>query len=200
MNKTIFLSTMCIFAMLLTACSTNSGADTSSAVESAPDVQEEISSSSVPAEQDTAVSVDDILAAIQAAYGDAYPPDGEIPEEILQSEFGLSPEMVEEAKGVMAMVSVNNDRVVVVKAKPGQADAVEQALLDARQVKIDDTMQYPMNIAKTNAAQVVRNGDFVAFLLVGVNKEFADPEGAEAQQYAEEQVQLAVDAFNGVFQ
>lgn len=147
------------------------------------------------------VSIDKILMAIEAAYGDQYPANTEIPSEILESEFGLSPRLYEEVKGEMAMISAHNDRVVVAQAAPGKADELEQALLDARRRMVEDSLQYPANIPKTNAAKVARNGDYVAFLLIGVpNETIEDIESEQARQYAEEQVQIAVQAFHGVFE
>lgn len=176
--------------------------DSSEAPSDAPSEEPEASSgaeASSDAEANPEVSVDKILTAIAAAYGDDYPPNGEIPPEVLESEFGLTPDLYVAAKGEMAMISAHNDRVVVAQAAPGKADALEKALNDARQRKIDDTLQYPANIAKTNAAKVVRNGDYVAFLLVGVPNDNVDATPEESIDYAEAQVQMAVDAFNGVF-
>lgn len=146
------------------------------------------------------VAVDDIFAAIHDAFGDEYPANGEIPTDLLEAEFGLTPDLYEEARGEMPMISIHNDRVVIAKAAPGKGDQLEKALQEALQQKIEDTLQYPMNIPKTNAAQVVRNGDYVAFLLIGrPNDDLPDIEDPETKAYAESEVQLAVDAFHSVF-
>lgn len=146
------------------------------------------------------VSVDDILKAIAEAYGDEYPANADMPVEILEAQYGLTSDLYEEAKGQMAAISVNNDVVVVVKAKEGKGGDVEMALDAARKRKVEDTLQYPSNIPKTNAARVVRDGDYVAFLLVGRNNEnVQDPLGEAEAQFAKDEVQKAVDAFEGVF-
>lgn len=152
------------------------------------------------ADEESGISVDHILMAIEAAYGDEYPPNGEIPAEQLEEVFGLTADMYVDAKGVTPMISTFNDRVVVVQAAPGKEEEVAAALEETRRRMIGDTMQYPMNIPKTNAAKVVSNGDFVAFLLVGrLDDSIEDAESAEAKQHAEDEVQIAVDAFNSVF-
>lgn len=200
-------------ASLLSGCNSNNTSSASSAEpaqpsvsEPAPEAPESEEESTPPSEEEPAIpqediTVEDILLAIETAYGDEYPANSEIPPEVLETEFGLTPDLYENAKGEMPMISVHNDRVVVVEAVPGKGDDVEQALLDARQRKIEDTLQYPVNIPKTNASKVVRNGDFVAFLLIGVASDEVvdDIESDEAKQYAEEQVQKAVNAFNGMF-
>lgn len=145
------------------------------------------------------VSVDDILTAIRDAYGESYLPDGEIPAEMLEMEFGLAPELYDEAKGEMAMITMHNDRVVVVKAKADKGDAVEAALNEARERKVADTLQYPMNVPKTNASRIVRNGRYLAFLLVGALPEDLDISEEERIKFAEDEVQKGVDAFNAQF-
>lgn len=164
----------------------------------------ESSAESEPASSDAVnneVSIDDLLMAIEATYGDAYPAKMAIPAEVLETEFGLTPDLYTEAKGGMAAMSVHNDRVVIAKAAPDKADALEQAFKDARQRKIDSMLEYPANMMKTNAAKVVRHGDYVAFLMVGVPNpdQNVTNDSPAAKEYAEAQVQKAVDAFNSVF-
>jgi hypothetical protein len=142
------------------------------------------------------VPLDDILTAIKNAYGDDYMPNGEIPAELLEAEFGLTPDMYDDVRGEMAMITMFNDRVVLVKAKNGKADDVEKALTNARDLKIADTLQYPMNVPKTNAAKVVRQGNYIAFLMLGKNNDNMDDVSDEsAKAFAEEQVQIGVHAF-----
>lgn len=150
-------------------------------------------------ETETTVTVAKIMEAIREAYGDKYLPNMEIPSEFLEAEFGLTSDMYEEVMGEQPMIGTHADRVVVVKAAAGKADAVETAFKTTRETKINDTLQYPMNIAKINAAQVVRNGDFVAFLLVGALNEDQEPSEEDAREFAEAEVAKAVEAFNQFF-
>lgn len=145
------------------------------------------------------VTVDKILNAIKAAYGENYLPNMEIPAEILESEFGLTPDMYEAVKAEQPMIGTHADRVVVVKATEGRADDVEAALNTARENKINDTFQYPLNLPKINAAKIVRNEDFVCFLLVGAINENMDATEEEAKQFAEDEVEKGVNAFNDLF-
>lgn len=218
MRKTkALLVSICIICVLLTNCShdnsnpndatqTLSESETSSqAIESE---QSSLTSPESPSDEvldpnapeDTEVSVDHILMAIEAAYGENYPANGELPEDLLETQFNLSPAMYVDAKGAQAMISVNNDQVVVVQAVPGKGDEVEAALNQAREEKLADTLQYPANTPKINASKVLRHDDFVAFLLIGIpNDGIEDVQSAEAKEYAEQQVQIAVDAFHSVF-
>ncbi|MGB4587963.1 MAG: hypothetical protein WBI17_01850, partial [Clostridiaceae bacterium] len=60
-------------------------------------------------------------------------------------------------------------------------------------------MQYPMNLAKINSLKVVRQGDFVAFLLVGAINENMDANEEDAKKFAENEVEKGVNAFNDLF-
>lgn len=156
---------------------------------------------SIPVQEDsdnTDVSVDDILNAIKTAYGDDYLPNIEIAPDILEAEFGLTPDMYETVKAEQPMIGTHADRVVIVKATEGRASDVEAALNVAREKKINDTLQYPMNLPKINAAKVVRNGNYVCFLLVGSTNNM-DSSEEEAKQFAEKEVEKAVNAFNDLF-
>lgn len=145
------------------------------------------------------VTVDEILNAIKATYGEDYRPNMEINAEMLKTEFGLTSDLYKEVKAEEPMIGTHADRVVIVKAAEGKAENVEAALITAKENKINDTLQYPMNIAKINATKVVRNGDFVAFLLVGAINENMDANEEEAKQFAEKEVEKGVKAFNDLF-
>ncbi|MFT4144087.1 MAG: DUF4358 domain-containing protein [Mobilitalea sp.] len=213
MRKLItILVTMAITTAIFTGCTksdTNSPAENNNSNNSATDDKDE--DTDVDNNDNTAtdngnsdstnsdITVDKILEAIKAAYGENYYPNTEITPEFLETEFGLTSDMYEEVKAEQPMISINADRVVVVKAAEGKADEVEAALNEAKDRKIADTLQYPMNVPKTNATKVVRNGDFICFLLVGAVNDSENPTEEELKQFAEDEVAKAVDAFNGLF-
>lgn len=147
----------------------------------------------------TDISVDEILTAIKDAYGDDYLPNVEIGAELLELEFGLTSDMIEDVVAEQPMIGVHADRVVVVKAAEGKADDVEVALTNAKDNKINDTLQYPMNLAKINSTKIVRHGDCVVFLLVGAINESESSNEEELMQFAENEVQKGVTAINNLF-
>lgn len=151
-------------------------------------------------EQTKTATVEEVVTAIKEAYGDDYVPNFEIGAEFLEAEFGLTSEMIEEVFAEQPMISVHADRLVVVKAAEGQADAVEAALIATKEAKVNDTFQYPNNIAKINAAQIIRHGDIVVFLMVGAVNESADMTEQEAKEFAENEIQKGVVAINDLFE
>ena len=71
-----------------------------------------------------------------------------------------------------------------------------QAYLDYVQ---ENALQYPMNTAKVQAAQVVRHGDYVFYVLLGGYDERADVTEEESVTFAKEQVQIGLDAIASFF-
>ena len=61
------------------------------------------------------------------------------------------------------MISVHLDTFVALKAKEGKGGEVEKLLADYRTRFVEDSMQYPMNISKVQASEVVRHGDYVFY-------------------------------------
>ena len=201
-----------LFAAALTACSNNDQKpedSSSSSSSTTPQQQENEGDQSVDTtagEDEGDSSTDEegatqkILDAIKAAYGDNYAPNTEIPEELLSGTYGLDADSYTEVAAEMPMISTNVDTVIIVKAASGKSGDVQAALNSYRDYPINESLQYPMNVAKVNAAKVVANGDYVAFLLLGAMDERDDASDSERATFAEEQVQIGVDAFNAYFE
>ena len=79
------------------------------------------------------------------------------------------------------MISMHPDLFIGIEATEGNAEAVEAALQAYQEYLINDSMQYPMNLAKVSACQVLRYDNYV-FLA-----------------FAQAEVQKAVDALDAVF-
>lgn len=146
------------------------------------------------------VNLDDIMAKIREAYGENYLPNMELDSAMLEEQMGLDTSLMEQVKAEMPMIGFHPDRVIVVKAQEGKGEEVEAQLNAYRDVLVEDSFQYPANLAKTEASQVVRQGDYVAFLLVGAPNENMDASEEEQLKFAQEETQKAVDAFNSFFE
>lgn len=145
------------------------------------------------------VDVSDILSAVQEAYGEDYLPNAELDENMLSDRYGIDLTMVEAYAAEMPMISFHPDQVVIIKAKEGKGEEIEEKLKSAQKTLIEDSFQYPANLPKVNASQVVREGDYVAFLLVGAVNEDLDSSEEDQLAFAKEQTQKAVDAFESFF-
>lgn len=211
---------MAIIAAMLTATlsgCTQSGSEEATTTEATTTLGEEVTTEDTSAEDtdevtgeatdDTDASDDtaadskskEILNAIKAVYGEDYVPNMEIDSETLNMLLNITSDQYVSYAAEMPMISAHVDTVIIIEAADGQVDAIEEALNAYRQAKVDDTMQYPSNIARINASKVVKKDNFVAFLMVGKINENMDATEAEAAEYEEAEVQKAVDAFNAAF-
>ena len=145
------------------------------------------------------VPVEEILQAVKDAYGEAYLPNTELDEAMLADMYGLDMSLIESFVAEMPMIGFHPDRVIIAKAVTGKGEELETAFKELQEYLIQDSFMYPANIAKTQASEVVRNGDYVAFLLVGAANENMEASEEEQLKFAEEETQKAVDAFESCF-
>ena len=141
-----------------------------------------------------------IVNDIKAAYDpDSIPFIDMLPDDMIDDMFGLDADTYTEVTAHIPMISTFVDTVVVVKAASGKTGDVEAALNAYHDRLVNESIQYPMNVAKVNAAQVVANGDYVAFIMLGAIDERENASDSERAEFAEEQTKIGVDAFNALF-
>lgn len=145
-------------------------------------------------------TVNKIAEAIKAAYGDDYLPDMPMDGEMINTFFGLEPDLYTEVFAETPMISAHPDTLLIVKAAEGKTEEVKLKLDAYRERLVNDTMQYPMNLPKIQASQVVVNGDYAAFILLGAPNDDMDASEEEQAKFAEEQEQIGIDAFNKYFE
>lgn len=143
--------------------------------------------------------VEDILKAVQEAYGEDYLPDTDLDGEMMSQLIGIDTSLMESYAAQVPMISVHPDRVIIAKAAEGKGDELEEEFLELRTRLQEDQLIYPINIAKTQAAQVVRKGDYVAFFLVGAVDVRDDATEEEQLTFAQDEVKKAVEAFESCF-
>ena len=110
-----------------------------------------------------------IKSAVTDALGENYWPDTGVLPDMLESTFGVAPDMYDDYFAETPMIGTNVDTLLVVKAKEDKAQAVEEALNAYRDSKVSDTMQYPMNVGKIQASRVERIGNYVCFVQLGAD-------------------------------
>jgi len=197
MKKAVLLLCTCALVMGLAACSKSDSEESnptteSSLVSSSPAATEEPVATSAPAQDSEGNGADEapasgwseemqgIKTAITDSLGENYWPDMPLDATMLQDMLGIAPDMYEDYLAEMPMISTNVDTLVIVKAKEGQADAVEEALTAYRESKVNDTMQYPMNVGKIQASKVEKFGNYVCFVQLGADTMSAAEQGDEA--------------------
>lgn len=176
-----------------------SGSSSETATETGGDTETSGAASETGGEETADNTVEKIAQRIKAAYGDNYLPNTNIPPEILKSLVGLEDDTYTEIFAQQPMIGAHPDMLIIAKAASGKTGDVKSKLEQYRDKLVSETMQYPMNIAKVNASKIVANGDYVAFILLGAINENDNASEAEQARFAEEQVMIGVEAFNGYF-
>lgn len=149
---------------------------------------------------DSAQSLSEALREqIARAYGDDYLPDTPIPAEMLEAEFGLTEDMYDEIFAQMPTIGFHPDRLVIVKPAAGKEEEVKNALETAKKNFIENSVQYPQNIAKVNAAEVLKGGDYYCFMMLGAPMDMSIEDEAEQAAFAEEQMKIGKQAFEQFF-
>lgn len=148
---------------------------------------------------DAKIVLKDVLAKVQAAYGEDYVPSMPVEEATLTDLFGVEKAHIASFVGEMPMMSAHVDTFIAIEAAPGKGDAVATALKAYKEAQVTSGIMYPMNIAKVNAAEVVQHGDYVFFIMLGAFDEREEVSEAEQLTFAKEQTKIGVDAVNSFF-
>ena len=118
-------------------------------------------------------------AAVEAAEG-GYWPDMALPPDMLEMSFGITSDMYDDYMAEMPMMSAHVDTLLIVKAKEDKLETVQKIVEDYREAKVNDTMQYPMNLGKIQASQVETIGNYVVFVMLGGDTTDVEEQGDEA--------------------
>lgn len=108
----------------------------------------------------------DLEAAVAAALGENYWPQGDMPG---IEDIGVTSDMYTEYIYKIPMISVNVDTLIIVKAAENKTADVKAVLEAYRDSLINDSLQYPMNISKVQNSVIEVYGDYVAFIQLGAD-------------------------------
>ncbi len=139
--------------------------------------QQEDPSESHNYEEGWTEEMEKIKQAVVDNLGEDYWPNTAMTPDMMESLLGITPDMYEDYFAEMPAINVNVDMLVVVKAAADKADAVEEALLAYYDRNVSDTMQYPQNVGKIQAARVERIGSYVIFAQLGADTTAVSEEG-----------------------
>lgn len=145
------------------------------------------------------VDIKEIHEAIKKEYGEDYYAQEEINMEMFKDITGINEADIDEIIAEAPLMTTNIDTFIAIKAKEGKADAVEAALEKYKEYYQTDAFLYPMNIAKSQAAKVVRHGDYVFYLMIGKHDDRQERTEEEALEFAKAEVKRAEDVISGFF-
>lgn len=190
---TILLAALLV-GSVMTGCFGGSDSSSSSSSESSSSSSE----SSAPALSGKE-QLDKVHSAVKEAYGENYIPSQPFEMKQLSEMYGITSDNIEEFIAEGPMMSTHVDTFIGVKAKEGKAADVEKELTAYKEKIVADSVQYPMNVAKVNASQIVVEGDYVFFVMLGAFYEGTSTDEAEQLKFAQTEVNKAVEAIKAQF-
>ncbi len=204
MKKGLLICSGIILAVTLTACgnkkNNNNGQESTvpQTTESSSAQQTQIpetGNTENPGSTEADVPMEELRAAVEEVLGENYWPNSAIEADVLAEVYGITEDMYDDYFGEMPMISVNVDTLIIVKAKEGQAEAVEDALNAYRDMQINDALQYPMNVGKVQASQIEAIGSYVCFVQLGADVDEEMDQGEDAViKKCQEANEAALDA------
>ncbi len=129
--------------------------------ESMPDAEE------MPGEITWSEDMETLKQAVVDVLGENYWPNMKLDAEMLEMSFGITADMYDDYMAEIPMMSTHVDTLLIIKAKDDKVEAVEEALNAYRDMKVEDTMGYPMNVGKIQASRIQRYGNYVCFVQLG---------------------------------
>nr|WP_300005927.1 DUF4358 domain-containing protein [Tissierella sp.] len=145
------------------------------------------------------VDIKAVHSAVKEEYGEDYIPSMELTLDDLVARTKVNKDNVEEFIAEVPMMSTHVDEFIAVKAVEGKGEEVAKALEAYRDYLNENSLQYPMNIAKVKAAKVIRHGDYAFFTMLGKFDQAEDQSEEDALKFAEAENKRAEDAINGFF-
>lgn len=132
--------------------------------------------------------------AVVDTLGENYWPNAQILPEMLEMGYGITPDMYDDYMGEAPMISANVDTLLIIRAKDDKVNEVEEALNAHREMLVNDTLQYPMNIGKIQASRIQTYGNYVCFVQLGADVTEVSESGDEAViEHCQEQNELALE-------
>lgn len=186
LRKMIFVGMMAAMAVGIAGCSSED--------------KENNETSQNETKKEVNVELTEVRDAVKNAYGEEYIPNMEYDDVFIKETLGLDSEDYEKIVAEGPLVSFNIDTFIGVKAKEGKADTVEEKLNGYRNYLINDSMMYPVNAVKIQASKVIRHGDYIFFVCLGVIDTATEEKGdEEILKEAQNKNNVAVETINGFF-
>lgn len=145
------------------------------------------------------VDINEIHTAIKDELGENYIPSMILSMEELEEKTDVDSDEIDEFIAEVPMMSTHVDTFIAINAKNEKAQEVEEDLVEYKEYLNEESMNYPMNLAKVKAAKVVRHGDYIFFIMLGAFDEENDPDSAEALEFAEAEVKKVETIIDGFF-
>lgn len=195
MKKLAVLMLTAAMSVSFVACGgsqdTNDTSDTNN-VQNTGDMQETGADNSSGAFSD--VSMETLKTAVTDMLGEEYWPEMALDAQMLSDICGITEDMYDDFLAEMPMMSAHIDTMIIIKAKDGQEEAVEEAMNTYRDSLIENSL-YPSHVLKSQASRIEVFDNYVCFVLLGGDITAVEEQGEEETiTYCQEQNEKAIDA------
>lgn len=136
--------------------------------------------------------LDKIHDAVKEAY-EEYLPNFPYDRTFVKESFGVEEDWYDAYIAEGPMISVHVDTFLAFHPTEGNKENIVKALKAHRDFLINESFQYPMNIAKVNATTIVEEGDYVYLILLGMVDDNITDDGKRIEAF-KEQNEIAVEA------
>lgn len=150
----------------------------------------------MPAMDDT---LSGILTDVQTQYGDSYLAAMALDTESISGLYNITPDMYEFGFVNVPMMSAHVDNFWGFKAAEGKFEDLKAAVTGYQDMLKNDFMQYPSNVPKIQASQVVTYGDYVFLVMLGTIENMEQDEAGLLADYTAA-LQPALDIIAGYFE
>ena len=147
-------------------------------------------------------SVKKIRKAITDLLGENYLANMSLTKDEIKERFGLQPSWYTDVIAEIPMMTAHVDTLVIAKAKnKNTKKKIKKQLTDYRNILINDTLQYPMNLLKIQASKVYVKDNYVFFLLLGHVDSSSEETSTEEQliEAYKAEIKKITDTINSLF-
>lgn len=145
------------------------------------------------------VDISQIHEKVKQELGEDYLPSREMDIKEIEDLTGIESTDIKKYVAEAPLMSVQVDTFIAIEAKEGKGDAVTEGLETYRTYLVDQSMQYPMNMAKVEAAKVIQHGDYAFFIMLGGMNDSLDADSKEALDFANGEVERVEKVINSFF-
>ncbi len=138
--------------------------------------------------------MDDLKDAVVEILGDNYWPDTLLTAEELAERTGISENMYDDYLAEYQRTEAGIDTMILIKAKDGETETIEEYLNDYREVLLNIYEQQPQNKAKVFASRIETIDNYVCYIQLGADISALENKGNdEMVAYCQQENERALD-------
>ncbi len=195
MKKHIFFELIACTVLLITGCVEKNRTDPNQAYNREGNGQEDaVNTIQVGSKYRITGPMDEYKDAVVDILGENYWPDTMLTSEELAERTGISDDMYESFLAEYQHTEAGIDMMILIKAKDGQTESVENYLNEYREVLLKIYEQQPQNKAKVFASRIETINNYVCYVQLGADIASLENKGEDEMiTYCQQENERALD-------